>query len=278
MGPRSVTDPRASMSAPTLASHATARVGTRVSTRTTRAASVASRAVASASTSDRSPGDDAIQTCKMPTPGRRAFLATASALCLASAPASSLAANDAVLAALKAKESADLVEGGAVQTRLNAALDELRRAQQLASVGEYANARQLLRKGALEQVRGDLVKVGAYLRVQRPTFAEFEGLAVTGGLDAFDGSMRAMEVGAKEVTATDVNTNARAAVSALEEVVYLLGRDRTYQAQKEKLAGGPVVRTDGAVAGERRDYLAEEEMIVRDANKVFTEAWMTDDK
>ena len=174
--------------------------------------------------------------------------------------------------------AADLVEGGAVQTRLNAALDELRRAQQLASVGEYANARQLLRKGALEQVRGDLVKVGAYLRVQRPTFAEFEALAVTGGLDAFDGSMRAMEVGAKQVTATDVNTNARAAVSALEEVVYLLGRDRTYQAQKEKLAGGPVVRTDGAVAGERRDYLAEEEMIVRDAEKVFTEAWMTDDK
>ncbi len=214
----------------------------------------------------------------MPTAGRRAFLATTSALCLASAPASSLAANDAVLAALKAKESADLVEGGAVQTRLNAALDELRRAQQLASVGEYANARQLLRKGALEQVRGDLVKVGAYLRVQRPTFAEFEALAVTGGLDAFDGSMRAMEVGAKQVTATDVNTNARAAVSALEEVVYLLGRDRTYQAQKEKLAGGPVVRTDGAVAGERRDYLAEEEMIVRDAEKVFTEAWMTDDK
>ena len=259
------------MSAPTLASHATARVGTRVSTRTTRAASVASRAVASASTSDRSPGDDAIQICKMPSPGRRAFIATASALCLASAPASSLAANDAVLAALKAK-------GGAVQTRLNAALDELRRAQQLASVGEYANARQLLRKGALEQVRGDLVKVGSYLRVQRPTFAEFEGLAVTGGLDAFDGSMRAMEVGAKEVTATDVNTNARAAVSALEEVVYLLGRDRTYQAQKEKLMGGPVVRTDGEVAGERRDYLAEEEMIVSGANKVFTEAWMTDDK
>ena len=74
MVPRSVTDPRASMSAPTLASHATARVGTRVSTRTTRAASVAGRAVASASTSDQSPGDDAIQTCKMPTAGRRAFL------------------------------------------------------------------------------------------------------------------------------------------------------------------------------------------------------------
>ena len=135
----------------------------------------------------------------------------------------------------------------------------------------------MLRKGSLESVRGDLQKVGNYLRVQRPTFAEFEGLAVTGGLDAFDGSMRAMEVGAKEVTATDVNTNAKAAVSALEEVVYLLGRDRTYQAQKEKLMGGPVVKgTDGEVTGTRRDFLAEEEMIIKDST--FTESWMTDGK
>ena len=211
---------------------------------------------------------------------RRGFLSSAlatSALCLTSAAPALAAGNNAVLAALKAKESADLVEGGAVQTRLNTALDELRRARQLASVGEYTNARQMLRKGSLESVRGDLQKVGNYLRVQRPTFAEFEGLAVTGGLDAFDGSMRAMEVGAKEVTATDVNTNAKAAVSALEEVVYLLGRDRTYQAQKEKLMGGPVVKgTDGEVAGTRRDFLAEEEMIIKDST--FTESWMTDGK
>ena len=65
-------------------------------------------------------------------------------------------------------------------TRLNTALDELRRAQQLASVGEYDSARQLLRKGALVSLRGDLEKVATYLRVQRPTFAQFEGLAVTG--------------------------------------------------------------------------------------------------
>jgi hypothetical protein len=46
---------------------------------------------------------------------------------------------------------------GAVTTRLNTALDELRRAQQLASVGEYESARQLLRKGALVSVRGRAV-------------------------------------------------------------------------------------------------------------------------
>ena len=262
---------------------AATRIGARVSpARTSRRPCRASASSPAPSSSAETSNDEAvaIQTCKMKGTSRRGFLSSAlatSALCLTSAAPALAAGNDAVLAALKAKESADLVEGGAVQTRLNTALDELRRARQLASVGEYTNARQMLRKGALESVRGDLQKVGNYLRVQRPTFAEFEGLAVTGGLDAFDGSMRAMEVGAKEVTATDVNTNAKAAVSALEEVVYLLGRDRTYQAQKEKLMGGPVVKgTDGEVAGTRRDFLAEEEMIIKDST--FTESWMTDGK
>jgi hypothetical protein len=50
------------------------------------------------------------------------------------------------------------MEGGAVQTRLNVALDELRRAQTLASVGEYADARAMLRKGALEKTRTDCAK------------------------------------------------------------------------------------------------------------------------
>ena len=83
-------------------------------------------------------------------------------------PPSVFAANDAVLAALEQKENRDLMEeGGAVATRLNVALDELRHAQQLSSVGEYESARQLLRKGALANLRGDLEKVAAYLRVRR---------------------------------------------------------------------------------------------------------------
>ena len=139
--------------------------------------------------------------------------------------------------ALKRKETADLVgPDGSVQTRLNLALDELRRAQQLASVGEYTNARAMLRKGNLESVRGDLVKVGAYLRVQRPTFDQFEALAVTGGLDAFDNAMRARQVGVAEVTDRDVAVNAKAAVAALEEVCYVLGKDKTYEEMKARLA------------------------------------------
>ena len=162
--------------------------------------------------------------------------AAATAASLA-APSSALAANDAVLAALKRKETADLVgPDGSVQTRLNLALDELRRAQQLASVGEYTNARAMLRKGNLESVRGDLVKVGAYLRVQRPTFDQFEALAVTGGLDAFDNAMRARQVGVAEVTDRDVAVNAKAAVAALEEVCYVLGKDKTYEEMKARLA------------------------------------------
>ena len=167
-------------------------------------------------------------------------------------PSSALAANDAVLAALKRKETADLVgPDGSVQTRLNLALDELRRAQQLASVGEYTNARAMLRKGNLESVRGDLVKVGAYLRVQRPTFDQFEALAVTGGLDAFDNAMRARQVGVAEVTDRDVAVNAKAAVAALEEVCYVLGKDKTYEEMKARLAdpepyasSGPTTRRD----------------------------------
>ena len=34
----------------------------------------------------------------------------------------------------------------------------------------------MLRKGALRETRGDLERVATYLRVQRPTFAQFEGV------------------------------------------------------------------------------------------------------
>ena len=177
-------------------------------------------------------------------------------------PAPSRAANDAVLAALKRKETSDTMEGGRVQTRLNLALDELRRAQTLAKVGEYGEARALLRKGALASTRTDCRAVASYLRAQRPTFEQFEGLAVTGGLDAFDNAMRAMQQRVPEVTARDVDVNAKAAVSALEEVCYVLGKDTTYEAMKERLEGGEESRRETAA---RRDFLAEERAMLSDA-------------
>ena len=141
------------------------------------------------------------------------------------------------------------MEGGAVQTRLNLALDELRRAQTLASVGEYADARALLRKGSLEKVRTDLRTVASYLRVQRPTFAQFEGLAVTGSLDAFDNAMRAVQQGVPEVTRRDVDVNARAAVAALEEVLPA-GQGRDVRADEAKTGGGRINMENAA----RRDF------------------------
>lgn len=154
------------------------------------------------------------------------------------------------------------MDSGAVQTRLNLALDELRRVQTLAKVGEYTQARALLRKGALEQTRTDLRKVAQYLRVQRPTFDQFEGLAVTGGLDAFDNAMRAVQQGNEEVTARDINLNAKSAVSALEEVCYVLGKDTTYEAMKERMEGGGEKKKEDLL---RRDFFAEERAILADA-------------
>ena len=116
-------------------------------------------------------------------------------------------------------------------------------------------------------MRTDLQKVAVYLRVQRPTFSQFEALAVTGGLDAFDNSMRARLQGVDEVTERDVAINARAAVSALEEACYVLGKDKTYEDMKTRMTPPPV-KVEGGVLEERRDYLAEEEMIIRGMNKV----------
>ena len=165
--------------------------------------------------------------------------------------------NDAVLAALKRKADRDLVEdGGAVRTRLNLALDELRRAAQLARVGEYANARDMLRRGNLERVRGDLSAAARALRVQRPTFDQFEGLAVVGGLDAFDAAMRARQRGVEAVTQRDVDVNARAAIAALEEACYVLGKDKTYEDMKARLEGGDDA---GGGGGSSREEEREEE-------------------
>ena len=71
--------------------------------------------------------------------------------------------------------------------------------------------------------------------MQRPTFDQFEGLAVVGGLDAFDGAMRARQRGVEAVTQRDVDVNARAAIAALEEVCYVLGKDKTYEDMKARL-------------------------------------------
>jgi hypothetical protein len=89
-----------------------------------------------------------------------------------------------------------------------------------------------------------------------------QGLAVTGGLDAFDNAMRAVQQGNEEVTARDINLNAKSAVSALEEVCYVLGKDTTYEAMKERMEGGGEKKKEDLL---RRDFFAEERAILADA-------------
>ena len=74
--------------------------------------------------------------------------------------------------------------------------------------------------------------------------------------------MRAMQQGVAEVTARDVNLNAKSTVSALEEVCYVLGKDTTYEAMKERLEGGVEKKKEENI---RRDFLDEERAILSDA-------------
>ena len=151
--------------------------------------------------------------------------------------------NSAILQALKQKQNADDVEfASGIRTRLSLTLAAFRRAKLLSDVGEYANARQLLREGGASSLRKDLQKVASYVALRRPTFNEYEAAETIGTLEAWDNAMRAMEVPEKQrkgdqrnVTANDVRADAEAAVRSLEEVVYLVNADATYVDAQKRL-------------------------------------------
>ena len=135
-----------------------------------------------------------------------------------------LAANDAILIALRDKSKSDEVESGKIAIRLQQALAELGRANTLASTGDYDAARQIIRKGSCASLRLDVDKVAKYVALQRPTFDRFEGLELIGALDAFDASMRGVLTGVPNVTPRDVAANGAASIKALEEILALLNR------------------------------------------------------
>jgi hypothetical protein len=145
--------------------------------------------------------------------------------------------------ALKQKQNADDVEfASGIRTRLSLTLASFRRAKLLSDVGEYANARQLLREGGASSLRKDLNKVASYVALRRPTFNEYEAAETIGTLEAWDNAMRAMEIPEKQrkgdqrnVTANDVRADAEAAVRSLEEVVYLVNADATYVDAQKRL-------------------------------------------
>ena len=156
---------------------------------------------------------------------------------------SSSNSNSAIVQALKQKQNADDVEFATdIRQRLSVTLASFRRAKLLSDVGEYGNARQLLREGGASSLRKDLQKVASYVALRRPTFAEYEAAETVGTLEAWDNAMRAMEVPEKQrkgdqrnVTANDVKTDANAAIKSLEEVVYLVNADATYVDAQKRL-------------------------------------------
>ena len=151
--------------------------------------------------------------------------------------------NSAIVQALKQKQNADDVEFATdIRQRLSVTLASFRRAKLLSDVGEYGNARQLLREGGASSLRKDLQKVASYVALRRPTFTEYEAAETVGTLEAWDNAMRAMEVPEKQrkgdqrnVTANDVKTDASAAIKSLEEVVYLVNADATYVDAQKRL-------------------------------------------
>ena len=151
--------------------------------------------------------------------------------------------NSAIVQALKQKQNADDVEfASGIRTRLSLTLASFRRAKLLSDVGEYANARQLLREGGASSLRKDLQKVASYVALRRPTFNEYEAAETIGTLEAWDNAMRAMEIPEKQrkgdqrnVTANDVRADAELAVRSLEEVVYLVNADATYVDAQKRL-------------------------------------------
>jgi len=178
------------------------------------------------------------------------FLAAAAALAVLSDDDVAFAAtlnnnngNSAILQALKQKQNADDVEfASGIRTRLSLTLASFRRAKLLSDVGEYANARQLLREGGASSLRKDLNKVASYVALRRPTFNEYEAAETIGTLEAWDNAMRAMEIPEKQrkgdqrnVTANDVRADAELAVRSLEEVVYLVNADATYVDAQKRL-------------------------------------------
>ncbi|KAK3248890.1 hypothetical protein CYMTET_41661 [Cymbomonas tetramitiformis] len=127
--------------------------------------------------------------------------------------------NDALLESLKKYEQSQTVLSGEVVTRLSKAQAQLQRATTLAAAGEYRAARELLRTGPVGSIRDDLQRLASFVAVERPTFDRFEALALTGALEAFDESMKAVAKGKEEVTIADMNRNGRLMLEAMETVI-----------------------------------------------------------
>lgn len=114
-----------------------------------------------------------------------------------------LAANDAVLDALRARDRVSVRASQVdVARRIDGCLAQAQRVRQLIQLDDVRMAREELRKEKLSHLRLDVKDASIALARSRPTFERFEAMEVTGALEALDASLRR---GAKEDALSEVD-------------------------------------------------------------------------
>jgi hypothetical protein len=126
--------------------------------------------------------------------------------------------NDAVLAALAKRQTAETMTTGGVENRLQRDVDEAVRARTLALAGNYDGARRILREGSLSKLRLDLQTTVKFIR-DNPKEPALSTRDVTLALDAFDDALRAESIEVDTASIEDVRRTADALIEVLKGVV-----------------------------------------------------------
>lgn len=146
-----------------------------------------------------------------------AMVASAS-LALATSELAWAGGNDAVLAALAKRQTAETMTTGGVENRLQRDVDEAVRARTLALAGNYDGARRILREGSLSKLRLDLQTAVKFIR-DNPKEPALSTRDVTLALDAFDDALRAESIEVDTASIEDVRRTADALIEVLKGVV-----------------------------------------------------------
>lgn len=102
-----------------------------------------------------------------------------------------VAANDAVLEALRARERQMTEASQAdVAQRLDGCVEQAQRVRLLVQVGDMRSAREQLRTQKLSHLRLDIRDASEAMSKARPSFERFEAMEVVGVLEALDASLR----------------------------------------------------------------------------------------
>lgn len=125
--------------------------------------------------------------------------------------------NDAVLAALAKRQTAETMTTGGVENRLQRDVDEAVQARTLALTGNYDGARRILREGSLSKLRLDLQTTAKFIRDNANEAVPTRD--VTLALDAFDDALRAEAIKVDNASIEDVRRTADELIEVLKGIV-----------------------------------------------------------